>query len=489
MSARAKSQEFSQVSARAKSQEFSQVSARRYAAVDLGASSGRIVVGTVSDSTVELAQAHRFTNDPVRLPDGLHWDIVHLYREIRHGLQNTAPVYSIGIDSWAVDYGLLDEEGALLGLPYHYRDGRTQHLTPWPDLDGLYAGTGIAHLPFNTIHQVRAEPARRLAAAAHLLMIPDLLGYWLTGEIGAERTNASTTQLYDISTGTWSADLAAAVGLPAGLLAAIREPGTFIGPTNAGPQLVAVASHDTASAVAAIPAEEANFAYISCGTWSLVGLELSHPILTPAAGAASFTNETGVDGTIRFLRNVMGLWLLQECQRHWADTDVAGLLAAAAQSEPFAALVDPHHPVFLPPGDEPGGMPARIAAHAVGRTPQTRAEIVRCILESLAFGHREAIREASALAGQKVDVVHLVGGGARNALLCQLTADACRLPVVAGPVEATALGNILIQARADGVVADLAHLRRIVRSSQPLIRYEPANSTDAWDDAAYRIKR
>ncbi|MEV3938227.1 rhamnulokinase family protein [Glycomyces sp. NPDC049804] len=462
------------------------MSAKRYAAVDLGASSGRVLVGTVGDASVEVAQVHRFPNEPVRLPDGLHWDVLGLYRHLRQGLAAAGPVASAGIDSWAVDYGLVDEIGSLLGLPFHYRDERTADLPDWPDPAGLWRATGIAHQPFNTLHQLRAESTWRLAEAAHLLMIPDLLGYWLTGAIGAERTNASTTQLYRVE-GGWSEAVAAAAGIDVSILPPVRRPGDLIGETDMGVPLVAVASHDTASAIAAVPAESEKFAYISCGTWSLAGLELDGPVLSEGARLAGFTNEAGVDGTVRFLRNVMGLWLLQECQRFWGEDSVEALLSAAAQAKPFAALIDPQDPAWLARGDEPGGMPARIAAKADG-VLDSRGAIVRCVLESLALGHRNAVAEAAALAGREVEAVHLVGGGSRNALLCQWTADATGLPVLAGPVEATALGNLLVQARADGVVADLAHLRALVRQTQRVVRYEPRPSP-GWHEALERVAK
>ena len=457
-----------------------------HAAVDLGAASGRVIVGRVDQSTVELAEVHRFTNDRVRLPDGLHWDILSLYRNVLAGLRQAGRVDSAGIDSWAVDYGLLDARGALLGLPYHYRDGRTDAAEP---LDA-YGVTGIQHLPFNTVHQLRAEPPERLAAAARLLLVPDLLAYWLTGSAGAERTNASTTALYDARTGDWADGLIAALALPRRIFPPLRDPGTRIGTTlphtGLDLPLVAVGSHDTASAVAAVPATTANFAYVSCGTWSLVGVELDRPVLTQASRDANFTNEVGVDGTIRYLRNVMGLWLLQECQRAWDEPDTAGLLAAAATTPAFTSIVDPDDARFLPPGD----MPARIAAYC-GETdqpvPADKPAYVRCIAESLALAHRAAIRDAERLSGRAVETIHLVGGGARNALLCQLTADAAGLPVVAGPVEATALGNLLVQARACGGPADLPGMRAMVADSQPLHRYEPRGDTAAWDAAAARL--
>jgi rhamnulokinase len=456
-----------------------------YAAVDLGAATGRVIVGELDQTGVRLREVHRFANQPVALPDGLHWDIVALYRELLHGLRQALPVTSVGIDSWAVDYGLVDAHGALLGLPYHYRDRRTDAV---PAVDS-YPVTGIQQLPFNTVYQLLAEPPGRLAAAERMLLIPDLLGYWLTGAQGAERTNASTTALYDASGRDWAYPLIDKLGLPAGLFPPLRDPGTPVGVIRElKTKLVRVASHDTASAVAAVPATGPHFAYISCGTWSLVGVELASPVLGPASQAANFTNEAGLDATIRYLRNVMGLWLLQECQRAWGETDTAGLLAAAAEATPFAALVDPDDPVFLPPGD----MPARIDAwcRRTGQRPPTdRAGYVRCVMDSLALAHRAAVRDAARCAGRDVEVVHLVGGGARNRLLCQLTADATGLPVLAGPVEATALGNVLVQARADGGPADLAAMRELVLASHPPVRYEPRGDQAAWDKAAVRIGR
>jgi rhamnulokinase len=461
---------------------------KAYAAVDLGAASGRVMVGQVGPGRLDLSETHRFRNEPVRLPDGLHWNVVQLYREVLAGLSGAGSVASAGIDSWAIDYGLIGSDGALLGLPYHYRDARTDRV---PARDH-YATTGIQHLPFNTVYQLLAEDPTRLAAAETMLLVPDLLGYWLTGTIGAERTNASTTGLYDVRTQAWSAQLCADVGIRPQLLAPLRDPGDPVGSTlpHTGLDLtiVAVASHDTASAVLAVPARSANFAYISTGTWSLTGIELDAPIVSDASRDANFTNEAGIDGTIRYLRNVMGLWLLQECQRTWNWGDTAALIAQAAATRPFAAVIDPDDPSFIAPGD----MPARIDAYCRGtgqRSPVDRAAYTRCILESLAIGHRAAIRDAVRLSGHTVDVVHLVGGGARNPLLCQLTADACELPVLAGPVEATALGNILVQARTDGWPRDRAAMRDLVASTQTVIRYEPRGATGAWDRAAAKIGR
>jgi rhamnulokinase len=472
------------------------------AAVDLGAASGRVMTATVAPDRLDLTEVRRFPNGPVRVAGTLHWDILGLYGNILDGLREAGPISSIGVDSWGVDYGLLDSSGALVGNPVHYRDGRTDgvmdSVVAKVGAETLYDIAGLQFLPFNTIYQLLAT--RDLGRAETMLLIPDLIAYWLTGSVGAELTNASTTGLLDVRTRTWAGGLAKRLGIRPGLLPPLREPGDVIGPLlpevadetglAAETPVVAVGSHDTASAVAAVPAGTDRFAYISCGTWSLVGMELPAPVLTAAGRAANFTNEAGLDGTVRYLRNVMGLWLLQESLRSWGSPSLPDLLPdllrAAEQVPPFRSLVNPDAPEFLPPGD----MPARIAAScaATGQpVPETHPEYVRCILDSLALGHRAAVRTAAELSGRDVEVVHLVGGGSRNELLCRLTADACGLPVVAGPVEATALGNILVQARAHGVVRDLPAMRALVARTQPLRRYDPTGNESAWTAAATRL--
>ncbi len=466
---------------------------KRVAAVDLGASSGRVMAGTAGPSVLSVEEVRRFPNGGVRAGPALYWDVLGLYRETLAGIREAGRLDGIGIDSWAVDYGLLDDRGALLGNPVHYRDSRTDGVSSRvaasiPPRE-LYDITGLQQLPFNTLYQLVSE-GDRLDAAATMLLIPDLLNHWLTGSIGAERTNASTTQLYDVRARTWAASLAARVGIPARLLPPLRDPGTVVGTADelSGVPVVAVGSHDTASAVVAVPASPGtNFAYISSGTWSLAGLELPAPELSDAALAANFTNEGGVDGTIRFLRNVMGLWVLSETLRTWScQEDLPALLKAAAEEPPLAAVVDIDGPAFLPPGD----MPARLAAacRATGqRPPSDRAAVVRCIVDSLALAHRRTIHEAARLTGRPVDVIHLVGGGARNELLCQSTADACGVPVLAGPVEAAALGNVLVQARALGEdLPDLAAMRALVRETQEIRRYEPSGTAD-WAAAEARL--
>ncbi|WP_426506261.1 rhamnulokinase [Dactylosporangium sp. McL0621] len=448
----------------------------RIAAVDLGASSGRVIVADVSSSAVTFSEVARFVNEPVRVGGTLHWDILALYRGILSGLSAAGPVDSVGIDSWAVDYGLLDADGALLGNPVHYRDARTDGVAAGFDGYALYEASGIAPLPFNTIFQLAAaRGSAQLEAARTLLLIPDLLSYWLTGVAGTELTNASTTGLLAAGGGSgWSPALLALAGIDADLLPPLRAPGSPAGTiqtslgVSPGTPVTVVASHDTASAVAGVPGA-GNFAYISCGTWSLVGVELTAPVLTRDSYEAGFTNEIGVDGTVRYLRNVMGLWLLQECMREW-DLPLSTLLSGAAEAPAGRSIVDATDPVFLAPGD----MPARIATACKAAdqpVPATPVEMTRCILDSLALAYRRAVDDARRLAGVTVDVVHMVGGGALNTLLCQLTADACGLPVLAGPVEAGALGNILVQARALGLVD--SDIRALVRSTQPIVPYDP----------------
>jgi rhamnulokinase len=506
------------------------VSSAVVAAVDLGASGGRVIAGRVSASGVELHEVSRFPNEPVRAGGTLHWDILGLYRSVCSGLSAAASTFSLasaGIDTWGVDYGLLDATGALVGNPVHYRDSRTDGVTVPVPAEALYSVTGIQHLPINTIYQLAAAAGTpALSGAQTLLLIPDLLAYWLTGAVGAEVTNASTTGLLDVTTRTWAFGLIEEAGIPVGIFPPLRQPGDLIGPMTAGQTgvgsgggargpgafvggdkeplpLVAVGSHDTASAVVAVPASGPRFAYISSGTWSLAGLELDAPVLTEESRLANFTNEAGVDGTVRYLRNVTGLWLLQECLRSWgisaepgagatagssaAPHDLDSLLASAAREKRLQFVVDADDPAFLPPGD----MPARICSWLAARdlpAPSDPAQLVRCILDSLALAYRRALVDAQSLSGRHADVVHIVGGGSRNDLLCQLTADATGLPVVAGPAEATALGNVLVQARALGAApATLPGMRAILRSCLTLRTFAPAGNGRAWESAAARL--
>ncbi|MFI6345707.1 rhamnulokinase family protein [Streptomyces sp. NPDC050560] len=469
------------------------------------------MVGRVAGGRVALTEAHRFANVPVRVGGVLHWDVLRLHRGVLTGLRAAAeeiggPPAGVGIDGWAVDYGLLDASGALIGNPVHYRDARTEGAAQrvWARLGPreLYAATGLQHLPFNTVFQLtaaRGTPA--FAAARRLLLVPDLLSYWLTGEEGTELTNASTTQLVDPRTRNWSAAVAGALGIDLGLFAPLRGPGDpagvllpdvldELGLAGEVP-VTAVGSHDTASAVAGVPAVDGDFAYIATGTWSLAGLELDAPVLTEDSRRANFTNELGVDGTVRYLRNIMGLWLLQECLRAWSEAGAPQrldtLLRDAAREPGLRSVVDAGDPAFL----APGGMPGRIAdfCRRTGQpVPHRPAEIARCVLDSLALAHKLAVEDAQRLAGRAVSTVHIVGGGARNALLCRLTADACGLPVAAGPAEAAAYGNVLVQARAAGVLGGgLAELRAALAASAPPQRYAPSGDAAPWERAAARL--
>ena len=472
------------------------------AGVDLGASGGRVLAARVSSSGVALHEVSRFANEPVLAGGTLYWDILRLYAAVLSGLRSAAgsfPLAGAGIDSWGCDYGLLDSSGALVGNPVHYRDARTSGVPVPVPAPALYAATGIQHLPFNTIYQLAASlgtPA--LSSAATLLLIPDLLAYWLTGAIGAEVTNASTTALLDVSSRTWAVDVIEKARIPAGLFPPLRQPGDMIGPVRvlsdaeAGDvPLIAVGSHDTASAVAAVPASGPAFAYISSGTWSLAGLELTAPVLSEESRLANFTNEAGIDGTVRYLRNVTGLWLLQECVRCWggAVESLSSLLVSAAAVPALRFVIDADDPEFLPPGDMPGRIVSWLSARGLP-VPSSPAEIVRCILDSLALAYRRALLAGQSLSGRHADVVHVVGGGSKNELLCQLTADALGLPVVAGPAEATALGNVLVQARSLGMApGSLAGMRALLRSSGDLSlrSYSPAGDVRVWAAAARRL--
>lgn len=468
------------------------------AAIDLGATSGRVMLADIGPGRLELEQVARFSNDPVQLWNGhrtaLHWDVPGLYREACAGLaeagRRSDRLVTIGVDSWAVDYGLL-RDGALLALPYHYRDSRSEDGVPAVhrsiDPAELYARNGLQFLPFNTIYQLAAEKVSgRLDLADRALLIPDLFGYWLTGRRVTERTNASTTGLLH-TTGRWDDELADRVGLPAGLFPALAEPGTELGPLLGGvaeplglptrTTVTTVASHDTASAVVAVPMESSTAAYISCGTWGLVGVEVAGPVISAAGRQANFTNEVGADGRIRYLHNVMGLWLLSESvrqyQREGYRADLSELLAQAGEVRQMFDVFDTADPRFLAPGDMPGRIRDWYDERGL-QVPMTRPEIVRAIVESLAAAFADGVQCAAELSGTPVRTVHIVGGGSQNRLLCQLTADRIGLPVLAGPVEATALGNVLISARAHRLVdGDLEALRHLVATRFPPQQYTP----------------
>jgi rhamnulokinase len=472
---------------------------RTFSAVDLGASSGRVVVGEVTSNSLVANVVARFPNQPIRTIDGLHWNITGLFQHVLDGLAESmrwAPdLTSVGIDSWAVDYGLLRGD-QLLGEPFHYRDVRTSRgveathaIVPFAELHGR---NGLQFLPFTSIYQLVVDRLDgRLAVADGFLLIPDLIGFWLTGERAAERTNASTTGLLNIATGNWDHALARRLDISGDLLPNLIDPGqTLAGlkpdvAVSVGApgslRVVAVGSHDTASAVVGVPMDPSSAAFISCGTWGLVGVEIERPVLTAESRRANFTNEAGVDGRVRFLRNVMGLWLLSESVTAWRSAgdsvDLAALLDAAAVVDAPVAVFDPNDPAFLEPGD----MPFRIAAHCERHSlvvPRSHSEFARSILESLANAFAESVRLAAGLSGRDVTVVHLVGGGAQNELLCQLTADRLGTTLVAGPVEATALGNVVVQARAAGVIdGGLESMRALIGRHSETRRYSPRGAT------------
>ncbi|HEU4808924.1 MAG TPA: rhamnulokinase family protein [Homoserinimonas sp.] len=464
------------------------------AAVDLGATSGRVQLGYVGQGTLRLTDVARFPNLPVRTADGLHWSILELYRRVVDGLaaavRQEPGLASIGVDSWGVDYALM-RDGRILGSPYAYRDERSapavevvhEIMSPAE----LYSRNGLQHLPFNTLFQLTADrTAGTLELADSFLLLPDLFAYWLTGHSLAERTNASTTGLLGVETAEWDNALIERLHLRRELFPPLVDAGTPLGGLAAevlrdlgGTDAVVttVCSHDTASAVVAIPALDPAFAYISCGTWSLVGVELEHPVLSEASRLAGFTNEGGFDGRVRYLHNVMGLWLLNECVREWekdgSTVSASELVEQAAAVSEAVPIFDVDDEAFLAPGD----MPARISAWLAARdlpVPSSRPAMVSAILRSLAEAYARTIQSAAELSGRTVSVVHLVGGGAQNGLLCQLTANAVGLSVVAGPVEATSIGNVLVQARALGYVSgDLDTLRALIAPAFPTIRYEP----------------
>ncbi len=480
---------------------------RRYIAIDIGANSGRVVAGAFDGERLAIEEIDRFDSTPVATPTGLYVDVLGIHRNIvsglgRAGATGVAPA-SIGIDTWGVSFALLDRLGQTCGLPVHYRDPRipgwnAQAYERMPQ-DALYAATGVQELPFNSSFLLMAlmqEPM--FAAADRFLMLPDLFASWLCGVERVERTNASTTQLYDADAGDWAWPVIERFGFPESLFRLpFVAPGERVG--NLLPAVaeetrldrytpvVAVGSHDTASAVAATPGAGDDWAYLSSGTWSLIGVERSGSVRTPAAMAANATNELGVGGKTRLLRNVMGLWLLQESRRQWAREGAAStfeeLLAAAEDAPPFGPTVDPDHPSLMAPGNVPARL--RVLCAATGQpAPASVGETVRCVLESLALKYRWTLARLEVISGQPIRVLHVVGGGARDRLLCQLTADACGIPVVAGPVEATAMGNLLVQAMADGKIASLDEGREVVRRSVTLERFEPGGDRDRWAEAA-----
>jgi rhamnulokinase len=461
-------------------------------AVDLGATSGRVMRAVIRPDRLELIEVSRFANRPVERNGGLHWDIDALREDVLAGLRialaDDPAITSIGIDSWAVDYVLMAGD-RMLGPPFHYRDTRTAlgvaavHAAVPPN--ELYAASGLQHMPVNTVFQLAAD-GHLLVEADRFLLIADLVAYWLTGRSFAESTNASTTGLLDPRTGEWNDALIARLGLPRRIFPAIVRPGDQIGPLTLamatllaapnGVQVTAVGSHDTASAVVGVPMTRPGAAYISCGTWGLVGLELEHPVITEASRKENFTNERGVDGRVRFLRNVSGLWLLSETIRSWeaesGPVDLGSLLVAASQIPSAVPIFDVNDERLFPPGDMPGRI-AKILAEQGDKVPESPSAFARCIIESLASAFADTVHTAGRLASKEITVIHIVGGGSLNALLCQLTADHSGLPVLAGPGEATAMGNVLVQAWSQGLSESLEGLRALISSEHPPQGYQP----------------
>lgn len=481
-----------------------------YLAFDLGAESGRAVIGRLQDGTLELETLHRFSNGPVRVFGRLYWDILHLWAKIKQGLQaygatREDALQGIGLDTWGVDFALLGADDQLLANPRHYRDARTEGMVTAAfervPRDEIFAATGIQFMEINTLYQLMAMRRQgdvTLDQARTLLMIPDLLNYWLTGNKVSEFSIATTSQMYDPRAREWARALLERLDLPSDILQAVIQPGEQIGLLHplVGEEVgleavpvIAPACHDTGSAVAAVPAASDEFAYLSSGTWSLMGVEVAEPVINAESLKYNFTNEGGVDGTFRLLKNIMGLWLVQECRRTWASEgrafDYDELARLAAKAPAFGPLVDPDAHDFLRPGD----MPARIRAYCQRtgqRAPSSDGAVVRCVLESLALRYRWTLGKLEMLKGARLDVVHIVGGGCQNELLCQLAADATGRRVVAGPVEATAAGNVLLQAISRGELASLAEAREVVRNSFEPITYEPRPG-DGWDEAYGRF--
>lgn len=484
-------------------------------AFDLGAESGRAILAVLDGHRLEITEVHRFANLPQKLPSGLHWSLVELWGNLIEGLRiagraaskRKINLVSAGVDTWGVDFGLIGKSGQLLGLPFAYRDARNapamKRLIGKLGEKAIYNATGIQFMPFNTLYQLAAqntaEPAI-LKQTRQLLMLPDLLHYFLSGKRVNESTIASTTQMIDPRTGKWATALIRRAGLPVHMLSKTTPAGTVIGTVrpeiaveaevSPAIKIIVPGSHDTASAVAAVPVDEKTsppWAYLSSGTWSLMGAELDKPIVNEASRLAAFTNEGGVGGKIRFLKNIAGLWLVQECRRdllrRGQEFSYQQLADLAAKAEPFRTLVDPNHGPFATPGD----MPAKIAAlaKATGQPkPTTPGQLVRCCLESLALAYRQTLGTLDDLLGRKTQVLHIVGGGGQNLLLNQMTADATGVRVIVGPYEATAIGNALAQGIGAKRVRNLDHLRAIVRASFKPITYEPVNAASFEKQAA-----
>ena len=454
----------------------------KFLAVDIGASSGRTIVGTFESGRIALKETHRFENGMQEIAGGKRWALADLVEAVRCGIDASGKVDGIGLDTWGVDYGLLDSSGELVDLPFAYRDAR--HADAMPEVyrrvpkDRLYAITGLQELTFNTVFQLVAEQMKRpeiLGRAARMLMMPELLTFLLSGEAAGEYSASSTTGLLDAQKRDWSRELIETLGLPDRIFGRIHMPGSRAGAYKDTPVYLP-AMHDTGSAVAAVPAAgDGEWAYLSSGTWSLIGAELPEPILTEEARAANFTNEGGVDGKIRFLKNINGLWLIQECRRMWDEKGTSlefAEIAAAAEASTFAATIDPNDPRFFAPADMIAEIQADLAARREA-VPEAVGDVARCCYLSLAQAYRRELDSLQRVTGRRFARLHVVGGGCRADLLNRLTAQAVGIPVWAGPVEATALGNLCVQARACGYFKSLADIRRAIAEAFPVKVYEP----------------
>ena len=468
-------------------------------AVDLGAESGRVMAVEYDGRSFHLQELHRFPNTTVTVRGTLHWDFLRLWRDIQNGIEKGKEVQpaSLGVDTWAVDFGLLDSQGHLIGNPVHYRDGRTEGMMECvfsrvPKRD-VFAGTGIQFMPINTLYQMMSLVESRspqLQIADTFLTAPDLLNYWLTGEKVCEFSNATTTQMLSARSGNWAVDLLNRLSIPTHILPEVVPPGTRLG-SYEGISVIAPACHDTGSAVAAVPAQSENVAYVSSGTWSLVGLEVEKPVIDEVAFRANVTNEGGVYGTYRLLKNVMGLWIWQQCRATWQqqgeEYSYHELTAMAEAAEAHTAVINPNASVFLSPGDHPQRI--RTLCQQSGQpVPETKGAIVRAVLEGLALAYRDVVATLTAVSGRQVEVIHIVGGGSQNELLNQMAADATGLPVVAGPTEATVIGNALVQLITLDELKDIHEARQLVARMEGLKRYEPGN-TAGWDEAYTLYKK
>lgn len=464
-------------------------------AIDIGAESGRVMAVHFDGASLQLEEVHRFPNFALTVNGVLHWDILHLWREVQAGIersrvQTAEPPASLAVDTWGVDFGLLDRDGNLIGNPVCYRDSRTEGM-----LDAVFARvpkaevfaqTGIQFMAINTLYQMMSLVERgspQLQIASRFLTVPDLLNFWLSGAQVCEFSNATTTQMLNPFTRSWASELLDALAIPLDLFPEVVQPGTRLGAYDDIP-VIAPACHDTGSAVAGVPAQTSNFAYISSGTWSLVGLEVAEPVVNEAALAVNATNEGGVFGSFRLLKNVMGLWLLQQCRSTWEQAGRAysypELVSLAESAEPLRYFVDPNDDRFLPPGDHPAHIQA-FCQQSGQAGPEGDAAVARCVFDSLALAYRDVLLELQGLTGRPIDVIHVVGGGSRNRLLNQLTADATGIPVLAGPGEATVIGNSLVQLISLGELANLDEGRQLVSGLGELERFEPEGE-DAWQD-------